>query len=124
MGLSGRQLALCSEWAWLIVPSTGKTGFGTAPVSTGGIPPAARRVGPYRAHLSDARGSRRPATNDAKSLSGTVILASTVAASTLVQAVLVSATTAPTAGKIYPVAEVRTYHYRGAVHHVTVGLGR
>lgn len=124
MGLSSRQLALCTEWAWLILPSTGKTGFGTAPASTGGIPSSARRVGPYRAHLSDDRGSRRTATNDAKSLGGTVILASTVTPSTLVQAVLVSATTAPTAGRIYPAADVRTYRYRGAVHHVTVGLGR
>lgn len=124
MGLSARQVALCTEWAWLILPSTGKSGFGTAPASTGGIPASARRVGPYRAHLSDARGSRRSANNDAKNLGGTVILASTVAPSTLVQAVLVSATTAPTAGRIYPVADTHAYHYRGAVHHVTLSLGR
>lgn len=124
MGLSGRQLALCTEWAWLVLPSTGQTGFGTAPTSTGGIPAAARRVGPYRAHLTDARGSRRSANNDAKNLGGTVIVASTVTPSTLVQSVLVSATTAPTAGRIYPAVDVRTHHYRGAVHHVTVTLGR
>lgn len=124
MGMSSRQVALCSEWAWLILPSTGKSGFGAAPASTGGIPAAARRVGPYRAHLTADRGSRRTYDNDAKNLAGTVILASTVTPSTLVQSVLVSATSSPTAGQIYPAADVRTYRYRGAVHHVTIGLGR
>lgn len=124
MGLSARQVALCTEWAWLILPSTGKSGFGAAPSSTGGIPAAARRVGPYRAHLTSDRASRRTLNNDAKSLSGTVILATTVAPSTLVQSVLVSATSSPTAGQIYPALDVRTYRYRGAVHHVSIGLGR
>jgi hypothetical protein len=124
MGLSARQLALCSEWVWLILPSTGKSGFGAAPASTGGIPAAARRVGPYRAHPSDERSARRTADNEARNLGGTVIVASTVAPSTLVQSVLVSATTSPTAGQIYPVTDVRTYHYRGAVHHVSLRLSR
>lgn len=124
MGMSARQRALCSEWAWLILPSTGKSGFGTAPSSTGGIPSAARRVGPYRAHPSDIRSARRTADNEARDLTGTIQLATTVAPSTLVQAVLVSATTVPTAGKIFPVTDVHTYRYRGAVHHVTLRLRR
>lgn len=124
MGLSLRQKALCSEWAWLILPSTSKSGFGAAAATTDGIPSAARRVGPYAAHLSDMRGARRTGDNDSKDLAGTVILASTVAPSTLVQAVLVSPTTTATAGTIYPVTDVHTYRYRGAVHHVTLGLRR
>lgn len=124
MGLSARQLSLCREYAWLILPSTGKSGFGAAPASTGGIPAAARRVGPYRAHLTSVRSARRTAENEARDLGGTVILATTVAPSTLVQSVLVSATTSPTAGQIYPVTDVRTYRRDGAVHHVTLGLSR
>lgn len=123
MGLTPRQTALCSEWAWLILPSTAKSGFGAA-ASSAGFPAAARRVGPYRAHLTSDRAARRGYSNEARNLAGTVILATTVAPSTLVQSVLVSATSTPTAGQIYPALDVRTYRYRGAVHHVSVGFGR
>lgn len=124
MGLSARQLALCTEWAWLILPSTGKTGFGAAPASTGGIPAAARRVGPYKAHVTGTRSARRTAEGEARDLGGTVIVGTTVAPSTLVQSVLVSNTTTATAGKIFPVHDVTTYRHRGAVHHVTLRLSR
>jgi hypothetical protein len=124
MGLTERQLALCSEWAWLVLPSTGKSGFGSAATSTGGIPAASRRVGPYRCHVTGVRSARRGPTNDAKNLGGSVIVASTVAPSTLVQAVLVGSSTSATAATIYPVTDVTTYRYRGAVHHISLRLSR
>jgi hypothetical protein len=124
MGLSSRQLALCSEWAWLVLPSTGKSGFGVPAATTNGIPAASRRVGPYRCHVTGVRSARRGPNNEARNLGGTVILATTVAPSTLVQSVLVASSTSVTAATIYPVTDVTTHRYRGAVHHVSLRLSR
>lgn len=121
--MSGRQKRLCTEWAWLILPSTAKSTFGAAPASTGGIPAASRRVGPYKAHYSRDAQSRRLPNNSAKNYSGTLILDTTVEPSTTFRSVLVSGTTNPLSGKIHPIMDVRTYRHRGSIHHVTLNLG-
>jgi hypothetical protein len=123
MGLSPRQLALCDVYTWLVRPSTAKSTFGAAG-SSGGVPAAARRTGPYRAHFAQGRGLRRGVETDASNFGGTLIVASTVAPSTMAHAALVSATTSATAGRTYAVHDVKVWRYRGGIHHVTLTLGR
>lgn len=123
MGASGPQLALMDSWAWFVRPSTGRSVYGAAP-STGGTPSTSRLVGPYRARLQLDQRLRHDDDYDHHNPTGACLVASTVAPAVTIVAVLVSATTAPTAGTSYPVSGVRRYYDDEGVHHVTCALGR
>lgn len=123
MGASASQLRLMDSWAWFVAPSTGRSIYGAAP-STGTTPATSRLTGPYRARLQLDERARHDDDHDHHSPTGSVLVATTTAPARTVIAVLVGATTTPTAARSYPVAGVRTFYDDEAVHHVTCSLGR
>ena len=120
---TARQLARCTLWAWPCTPSTSKSVFGAPGDDTAGFPAVVRRAGPYRSAFTDQRTRTRQPTGEASDRAGTVILATTTAVATTINAVIVSTSTTPTAGHVWPVDSVRAYHDRDGLHHTTLTLG-
>lgn len=120
---TARQVARCTLWAWPCTPSTAKSAYGTPGDDTAGLPAVTRRAGPYRAAFTDQRTRTRQPGGEASDRAGTVILATTSAVATSISAVIVSASTTPSAGEVWPVDSVRAYHDRDGRHHTTLTLG-
>lgn len=118
-----RELARCTLWAWPCTPSTGKNAYGVPGDDVGGFPAVVRRAGPYRAAFTGNRTRTRRPLGEASDLAGSVILATTERVAELVNAVIVSTSTTPTAGHTYPVDSVRAYFDRDDLHHTTLTLG-
>lgn len=123
MGATQGQLRLMGLQAWFVTPSTGRNAFGAPPASTGGIPPAGRRRGPYPARLSHNRSIHRGSENEMSALGGQLVVASTVPPSTMMSSVVISPTTVAEAGHAEGVQAVHVYYDRIGPHHVTLTLG-
>lgn len=118
MGASARQLRLMGSRAWFVRPSTARTGFGVPTDSSG------RYSGPYPARLTGSRALSRGTDGAGSSPGGTLIVATTVAPSTMTHAVVVSSSTDRLSGATFAVASVTLYRdAAGGLHHVTANLG-